>query len=128
MTHAIEGLRAEAAQREREAEFSGPRDRVELLRLARRDRRLAAQLQAEQEVRDAERERALARLVEREGIDARDAPEMSESWQMSAILKALAAPEGQPCNDCGEVVIWRDDDWRHAVTPTSCFLARSDER
>lgn len=75
------------------------------------------------------REEAIARLAEREGIAESDRAEWSMCWTLPAVLAALDAPEGQPCNDCGRVVVWREDRgwWIHEPANPGCFLAAGSE-
>lgn len=70
------------------------------------------------------REQACAVLAEREGTP----PEHLDACSTESLIAAARADTGQPCADCGKLVVYRDDDWHHVDTPTSCFLARQDER
>jgi hypothetical protein len=72
------------------------------------------------------REQAIDALIAREGAPR----EHFDSCITEAIFAAAAAPEGQPCADCGDLITWDEtvQDWRHTHTPTGCFLAREDER
>lgn len=116
-----------------EAELERVVDRAVQRRLAtdsayRNAENADAQAEREQEITDEElaratagqttREEALVALMAREGAPL----EAIEDASTESLLEALKAPEGQPCNDCGRVVVWRDDDWHHVHTPTGCFL------
>jgi hypothetical protein len=71
------------------------------------------------------REQAGEILAKREGTP----PEAIEHARTEDLVAAAFAEEGQPCGDCGKLVVWTDaGGWRHVETPTGCFLARSDER
>lgn len=77
------------------------------------------------------RAQAEALLAAREGAP----PELLEHARDEDLLAAALAPAGQPCADCGKLVVWTEGtedehgaDWRHADTPSACFLARNDER
>lgn len=65
-------------------------------------------------------------------LDAREGFPVAENAHIStgALVAAAYAREGQPCADCEALVVWDEalGDWRHVHTPTSCFLARQDER
>ena len=72
------------------------------------------------------RPEAIGVMRDREGMPREEA----EAASTQDLIAAAEAPEGQPCADCGHLVVWDDDlgDWRHAVRPTGCFLARADKR
>jgi hypothetical protein len=75
------------------------------------------------ELRGRMREMACETLAEREGTP----DEHLEHCSTPALVEAALAPEGQPCGDCGAVVVWTDDrEWRHAE-PSGCFLAQGEE-
>jgi hypothetical protein len=61
-------------------------------------------------------------LAAREGTP----PELLDHCRTEDLIAAALAPAGQPCADCGALVIWTDaDGWQHAA-PSTCFLARHD--
>jgi hypothetical protein len=67
------------------------------------------------------RERAQAILARREGTP----PEHLEHCRDDDLIRAANAPAGQPCADCGGLVIYGDDNgWTHVDPEASCFLAR----
>lgn len=68
------------------------------------------------------REDAERILAEREGTP----PEHLEACDTTALIVAANAGMGQPCSDCGAIVVADGDGgWRH-VQPSTCFLAQGD--
>jgi hypothetical protein len=63
--------------------------------------------------------RACEILEEREGTPS----EHLDCCRDEDIIAAAQAPEGQPCADCGKLVVYRDGEWFH-VARSTCFLNR----
>ena len=58
-------------------------------------------------------------LAAREGTP----PEHLDHCRTTDLIAAATAPAGQPCGDCGRLVVWHDETgWTH-VEPSTCFLA-----
>jgi hypothetical protein len=69
--------------------------------------------------------RQAERVLEvREGWSAPENEHVSDD----AVIAAALAPEGQPCVDCGALVLYSDETgWRHAETPPAgCWLGRNE--
>ena len=65
------------------------------------------------------RDQAERILTEREGTP----PEHLDECTTADLIAAAQAGDGQPCGDCGALVVHNDETgWRH-VEPSSCFLA-----
>lgn len=65
------------------------------------------------------RAEATAVLTAREGTP----PEHIDACDTVDLVAAAQAPAGQPCADCGALVVWSDGaGWQH-VDPSKCFLA-----
>jgi hypothetical protein len=62
---------------------------------------------------------AIERLILTRAVSEGDAVQI-----INDLLDAAQAPEGQPCADCGALVIYTDENgWRHVNPDTHCFLA-----
>ena len=71
------------------------------------------------------RAEACAVLVEREGTPE----EHLDECRTDDLIAAALAPAGQPCVDCGKIIVWLEEDgggWWHHVEPSTCFLAQGD--
>jgi len=89
-----------------------------LLALTAKEAEASFHAMSGEEIEALLREHCAEILSKREGTP----PEQIEHARTEDLVAAALAEEGQPCGDCGKLVLWREDwGWFHKA-PSSCFL------